>query len=130
MGFRNDDPQLRYRAGYFTDDQGAVIRDLPDLDPHCRLSQMLSPFGLSAKDLPQAARGAFEARRAYTLVILRDVSELAASPQRAQVVDAAITDLCGHPQAAMTIELGLPISIGLQSSCGPSSVPTRLLVRR
>jgi hypothetical protein len=28
------------------------------------------------------------------------------------------------------LKLGLPISIGLQSSCGPSSVPTRLLVRR
>jgi hypothetical protein len=27
------------------------------------------------------------------------------------------------------VYLGLPISIGLQSSCGPSGVPTRLLVR-
>jgi hypothetical protein len=36
----------------------------------------------------------------------------------------------GFPEHVQNPNLGLPISIGLQSSCGPSSVPTRLLVRR
>ncbi len=104
MGFRNDDPALKYRAGYFRDDHGDLIHDLPDPDVRGRLSQLLRPFTVSIGDLPRAARRAFDQRCSYTLVVVRDVNELTGSSQRAQVIGAAIDDLRGHPQAALTIE--------------------------
>jgi len=123
MGFRNDDPALRYVAGYFEDDNGARIEGLPDARPHESLDALLRPLGAGVGALPGQARELFRRRQAYTIVVLRDVGDLVAAGSRAQVVKAAIEDIRSHAQAALTIETSTVwVMCGKEVLSGPLGV--------
>ncbi|MBM3473902.1 MAG: hypothetical protein FJX75_11585 [Armatimonadetes bacterium] len=104
MGFTNDDPELRYVAGFFEDEAGQAIDGLSDPMPEEALNALLRPLGSGVGALPAPAREVLRQRRAYTLVVLRDVNDLMPAGTRAEAMRSAVDDLRGHAQAALTLE--------------------------
>lgn len=104
MGFDNTDANIRYRPGYFADESGAEIRHLPDKSPHGTLDALLRPLGSSVSSLPAKAQEALRRRKVFTLVVVKEVSDLVTSSRRREVVSGIPREICQHPQAAWTIE--------------------------
>jgi hypothetical protein len=104
MGFDNTDPKIRYQPGYFTDDAGTEIHSLPDKDPNDTLDTLLRSLGSSVRALPAKAQEALRRRKSFTLVVVKEVSDLLASSRRRDVVLGIPRELGQHPQAAWTIE--------------------------
>lgn len=103
MGFRNDEPDLRFRAGFFIEN-GKELDDVPEPDPIGVLDRLLRPLGFGTSALPQFARDILHRKEAFTLVFLRDVRELKATRSPDKVIAKSIENLRRHPQAARTIE--------------------------
>jgi hypothetical protein len=106
MGFKNDEPSLRYRPGWFKREDGKILRCVPDTDPSTTLANELAPFGLAFSDLPAPARTAFEARKSFTIVHLDGVTEwVDASPRgREELIFLVPERLRTHPQSSLTVE--------------------------
>ena len=106
MGFKNDEPSLRYRPGWFKREDGKLVRSVPDTNPSATLANELAPFGLTVSDLPAPARMAFEARKSFTIVHLDGVTEWVDAPLRGreELIFTVPERLRTHPQASLTIE--------------------------
>ena len=106
MGFKNDEPSLKYRPGWFQRPDGTDLKAVPDPDPSTSLAAEMAPFGVTLADLPAPAKAAFETRRSFTLVHLDGVSEWVDAPQRAreELLSRVPDRLRDHPQASLTIE--------------------------
>src|SRR6266571_5490752 len=106
MGFKNDEPNLRYRPGWFKDSRGNILRGFPINNESEGLSNELSAFGISLHELPTGALETFRRRRSFTIVLIDGVRDwegrnLAA---REALVRRVPNELMGHAQSALTIE--------------------------
>jgi len=104
MGFDNKNAKVRYIPGYFTDDSGTQIHNLADETPEATLESLLRPLGASVERLPSKAREILRQRKAFTLVVVKRVRDLAGGTPRRERVRAVADDMGRHPQGALTIE--------------------------
>jgi len=104
MGFDNSDANLRYRPGHFTDESDREIKNISDISPLETLKALLKSFGTSFDSLPSKAKETFLDRQAFTLVLIKRVSELVTSNRRQELIGLIGHDLRRHPQAAWTID--------------------------
>lgn len=105
MGFVNDRPGDRFKPGY-RNVGGQVLDDVAESDPEARLDEVLRDLGTRVVDLPEAAKVALRARRAYTVVVLDRVVDWegrrkALGKLAAQQIVDAISD---HGQTALSVE--------------------------
>lgn len=104
MGFKNDDPSLRYKPGWYRDGENGLVRSLPAIDPRVELNKNLEHFGVSINDLPPSIQNAFNARKSFTFVVVDGVKEWVNSGKRDAAVRRLPYDLMSHPQMALTVD--------------------------
>ncbi|MGO9643892.1 MAG: hypothetical protein ACLPY5_03985 [Candidatus Bathyarchaeia archaeon] len=105
MGFKNDDPALKYRPGKYSSGGHSIFK-LPCSDIESVLDSELAQFDNSINNLPDDAKQIFRERRSFTLVLVDGVREWAGLSRRAleNLIHRVPEDLQIHPQTALTIE--------------------------
>jgi hypothetical protein len=101
MGFRNDDPSMRYRPGWYRD---GLDGNTPRATAERELDEELGPFGLKTAELPPAALKVFQERKSFTIVVVGGVKDWMNSRSREGLIRHLPYDLMSHPQMALTIE--------------------------
>jgi len=106
MGFRNDDPTLRYRPGRYRNEAGQTVYALPCPDVEAVLDSELAHFYTSIEHLPKEAKRVFRERQAFTILHVDGVLDWEGhnSRVRERLIQRLPEDLRIHSQAALTIE--------------------------
>ena len=105
-GFVNDRPGRRYKPGFGVVN-GIKMDDVEEVAPAERLEELLQALGTTFTDLPQPVRASFDARQAYTVAFLEQITEWAERKKQKlkSTAAAAVVEIIGsHGQTAMTVE--------------------------
>jgi hypothetical protein len=105
-GFVNDQPGRRYKPGFGVVN-GVEMDDMQEAEPAIRLEEILQTLGATIADLPAPVRAAFEARNAYTVAYLEQVTEWVERKKRKlkNAAPTSVVEVIGsHGQTSMTIE--------------------------
>lgn len=105
MGFNNTSLKDRYIPGYGKVGR-KILNNTPEASPQGILQQELRSLGIDYKSLPSVVKGAFERRKAFTIVVVDGVKDwqerrLSTVRRLASEIPVLVAD---HGQTALTIE--------------------------
>lgn len=105
MGFMNERPADRYKPG-FGRERGVALKDVAEPAPKKQLERFLGELGTSFRQLPEPAQAAFEARNAFTGVLLSGVVDWDCRIDKVRRLAKEVVPelLASHGQASLTIE--------------------------